>query len=78
MQIVEFIIRLIVFSVGLFVALEFITTCEFDTWKSATIFMIMSIIVIILFFTTKQHLTSRCTQCKYKITPLRLRMATKK
>ena len=72
MLIVEFIIRVVVFAVSLFVALEFVTTCEIDTWKSVTIFMVVSLVVIAIFFATKQHLTSRCLHCKNKVIPFRL------
>lgn len=66
MNYIEFFIRLIAFAVTLFLLLEFIVACEMDTWKAAVIFMCVSLLVIALFFLTKQHIMAKCPCCLTK------------
>lgn len=66
MNYIEFFIRLIAFAVTLFLLLEFIVACEMDTWKAAVIFMCLSVLVIVFFFLTKQHIMTKCPCCLTK------------
>ncbi len=71
MNYLEFIIRLIAFAVTLFMLLEFIVSCETETWKAAIVFGITAVAVVAAFFVTKQHVMTQCPSCKSKISPAR-------
>jgi hypothetical protein len=67
MNYIEFVVRIIVFAVTLFLLLEFIVACETDTWKAALAFGSTALVVITLFFLTKQHLMERCPNCNSRM-----------
>ena len=67
--VIEFIGRLIVFAVTLFLLLEFIVTCEMDTWKAGLIFGSVTLLILVVFFVTKQYKLVRCPSCCHRILP---------
>ena len=71
MNYIMFIIRLITFAITLFFALEFIIVCDMDNWKAAGIFIGTSVLIIFVFFITKQHALKICPVCKTKISPIK-------
>ena len=71
MNYLEFAIRLIAFAVTLFLLLEFIVACETDTWKAALVFAATSVVVVVTFFLTKQHIMTKCPHCSSKVSPAR-------
>jgi hypothetical protein len=71
MNYLEFVIRLVAFAVTLFFLLEFMVSCDIDTWKAAIVFSFTAVCVISIFFVTKQHVSLFCPRCKSKVSSIR-------
>lgn len=71
MNYLEFSIKILAFAVTLFLLLEFIVSCDTPTWKAGLIFGLVSIVIITVFFITKQHYMIKCPMCSTKISPIK-------
>ena len=67
----EFTIRLLAFAVTLYMVLEYVHVCDVETWKAATGFAAVTVVVVVIFFLTKQHQLQSCPRCKGKISKIR-------
>ena len=70
MNYLVFFVKVVAFAITLFLALEFIVSCDTPTWKAGIVFGVVSVLVIIAFFATRQHDMIECPVCSTKISPV--------
>jgi len=67
MDIVSLIVKLLAFSAGFFLMMQYIFSCSVANQTGLLLFIIAIIVVILLFFIFKQHEFIKCTECNQNI-----------